>query len=130
MPGCFGEGLGGEVLGGLEVGEAVFSAVALGLLSAEDDAAACGQGVVLGGGLAAFVEGHYRDFEGIGEAEALAGGDGLQMPVRGECDAREGFAAGICERWTACACCALARSAACGKIGGIEPGLSLWGWIR
>jgi len=95
VPGCFGEGLGGEVFGGLEVGEAVFSAVALGLPACEDDAAACGEGVFLGGGLAAFVEVHYRVFEGIGEAEALAGGDGLQMPVRGECDAGEGFAAGI-----------------------------------
>jgi len=65
-PGCFGKGLVGEVFGGLQIGEAVFATVALGLLSGEDDASACSEGVGLGGGLAAFVEVEDGDFESIG----------------------------------------------------------------
>ena len=52
--------------------------------------------------------------------EVLVGGDG---------DAGESFAAGIGEGGSACAWCALARGAACGKLGGIELGLAFRGLL-
>ncbi len=52
--------------------------------------------------------------------EVLVGGDG---------NAGKGFATGIGEGGPACAWCALARGATCGKLGSIELGLAFRGWL-
>jgi hypothetical protein len=53
----------------------------------------------------------------------------LEVPVCGDRDAGEGFTTGIGEGGPACAWCALARGAACGKLGSIELRLAFWGWL-
>ena len=80
-------------------------------------------------GFGPLVEVGDGDFEGIGQADVLAGGDALEVPVCGDRDAGEGFTTGIGEGGPACAWCALARRAACGKLGGIELGLAFRGLL-
>lgn len=80
-------------------------------------------------GFGPLVEVGDGDFQGVGQADVLAGGDALEVLVGGDGDAGEGFAAWIGEGGAACAWCALARRAACGKLGGIELGLAFRGWL-